>query len=376
MLSDLQIALLVAGAAFLIGVFAFNKWQERNLRKRVDRAFGANQPDALFGARPPGEAPAASDAATADAPEAPASSSPAQPVEHTLGLPPMPEGSVPSPEAAETGGAGVLDARLDYLVTIDFDAPRMGEEILRTGGDMVRAPKPVNWEGSVRDPDDWRAIAPGATYRRVRAGLQLADRGGVASDAQIVEFCQAIQAFAATLVGVPEFAGRAQALRAAGELDALAQATDIQIGFNVVKPDGAMIPATKIRAVAEANGCLLDDAGRFRMTTPEGAELVSIVNLEPTPFLEDAIERTATRGVTLTLDVPRAPDGDAVFTQFADLAQAVARTLEGQLVDDNRNPISAASLASIAQAAAGARATLREAGVPAGGPLALRLFSP
>ena len=240
--------------------------------------------------------------------------------------------------APESAGAGVLDPRLDYIATLTFASPRQGEEVLRTGMEMVRGAKLVNWEGFAPRLDAWRAIAPAAYYTQVRVGLQLVDRLGLATDEQIVDFCQAVQAFAATLVAEPVFAGRAQALRAAAELDAIAAQADIQVGFNVLKSDGPTIPAVRVHDLMTSAGLLLDADGRFRAVLPEGAELFSVGNMEATPFVEQAIPRTATRGVTMTLDVPRAPDDDATFREFTRFAHGAAKALDGQLVDELIEP--------------------------------------
>src|SRR5436190_3650396 len=49
-MSDLQLALIAGGAVFVLGVIAFNMWQERKARGKAEKAFGPARGDALFDA--------------------------------------------------------------------------------------------------------------------------------------------------------------------------------------------------------------------------------------------------------------------------------------------------------------------------------------
>jgi FtsZ-interacting cell division protein ZipA len=83
----------------------------------------------------------------------------------------------------------------------------------------------------------------------------------------------------------------------------------------------------------------------------------------------------STHGVTFLLDVPRVSHGDRVFNQMLDLARRFADALHGSLVDDNRRPLSEGALEPIRRQVAQYQAAMAARSLPAGGPLALRLFS-
>jgi FtsZ-interacting cell division protein ZipA len=51
-LSDLQLALIAAGAVVIVAVILYNMWQERRARRRAEEAFGPGPRDALFDAAP------------------------------------------------------------------------------------------------------------------------------------------------------------------------------------------------------------------------------------------------------------------------------------------------------------------------------------
>ena len=67
--------------------------------------------------------------------------------------------------------------------------------------------------------------------------------------------------------------------------------------------------------------------------------------------------------------------GDRVFAQMLDLARRMADVLNGVLVDDNRRPLTEAMLEPFRRQIAQYQSQLAARGIPAGGPLALRLFS-
>ncbi len=357
-MSETQIWLLVAGLAFLAGVFGYNKWQEAQLKRRADARFASRHEDVLLGAAP---------ADGGAAPEAPEARAPA-PVEHTLGL---------STESAprHTDAAGpVLDARIDFIATIEFSEPRLGEEILRNCDELeARVSKMLGWEGIDPVTGELGALSPSLYYRTVRAGLQLIDRSGPANEPELTGFCQGLQALAVNLLGRAEFGSRVEALRLTERLDEFCAEVDIVVGLSVVRRDGALIPGTRIRAIAEAEGCTLDADGRYVRLAEGGAERYALVNGEPRGFSTD-VAGLATRSVSVQLDVPRAPES-GTFKAYCGFAKRVAQALEGALVDDNRQPVSDAALEVIGNQVAAARTRLLEAGIPAGSPLGLRIFA-
>ena len=76
------------------------------------------------------------------------------------------------------------------------------------------------------------------------------------------------------------------------------------------------------------------------------------------------------------LDVPRVDHGERVFMQMSEIAKRFADTLQGALVDDNRQPLSDSQLDHIRREFIGKpQATMASFGLPAGSPQALRLFS-
>lgn len=280
-MSDLVLGLLVLGAVLFAGVLVYNRLQERSARRAVERAFEDAHPGDTL-------ADAASERR-----------------EPTLA------GNLAHP---------LPDARVDYVIEL---APAQG---LATT---------VVQEG-------WRPIEQRFGRRALlaqsggawRAALQLVNRAGAVSEAELVEFRSAVETLAARLgatVAAPEMR---PALEAARELDRACADSDIQVALHVVG---------------------------------EGIQ----ADLGEQPF--QVVRRED--GVTLVLDVALTPDLGASYQAMARAGRSLAEAHNARLVDDRDNPLDERSLAAIGAQLEAVRQMLAARGIETGSPLALRLFS-
>ena len=235
--------------------------------------------------------------------------------------------------------------------------------------------RPIHWEALDPTQGDWEQPSPQRRYRRIRAGMQLASRAGPATAEDIGAFCLALQEVALALGAELDLPDPEDAVRRASELDRFCAEVDVQVGLNVVAADGETFPGTKIRALAESAGMQYGKDGRFHRLSDAGGELFGMANIEPMPFHAETMRTIATRGVTIVLDVPRAPAAAATFRAFIDFARQAEQSLGGALVDDNRKPIDKAALDSIAAQLEALHAAMSAHGIAPGGALALRLFA-
>ena len=83
----------------------------------------------------------------------------------------------------------------------------------------------------------------------------------------------------------------------------------------------------------------------------------------------------APAGLTLALEVARAPDTGRTFESMTRFAHQLVSLLGGQMVDDNGNALDERAVAAIAQQLDTVRARLDERGIRPGSPAALRVFS-
>jgi hypothetical protein len=370
--SDLQLGLLGIGVIVVVAVIAYNKWQEMKLRRRAEAAFASGHRDVLFGER--AEAVEGARATAAWTPNGATNAT--DRVEHTLGDAGA-EAAAARPDEASPPAAAELDTAVDFIVELDCARPTAAEVLADHAGGLIDAAlaKSVRWEGRDEAHGEWYPIDPAGRYRHIRVGLQLANRSGAASERDLASYSRAVQEIALALGAQAESPDLAGAVARAQALDRFCADVDVLIGLSVIGSESHTFSGTKIRALAESAGLALGKDGRFHRLGEDGIEQFALANLEPMPFHAETVKTLQTRGVTALFDVPRVPPSDAAFRRFLDFAHELEQSLGGVLVDDNRKPIGQAALEAIAQQLDRIHATMDAHGIPAGGPLARRLFT-
>jgi hypothetical protein len=396
-MSSLQLGLIVAGVALVVGVLIYNWLQERRVRRRIREAFheagapasapprvaagrGAERVEPTLGqldaaaAPPPRPAHVADPALDADDPAY------EPPVDVQARLPTELDGgeeavTPPAPPPSVDRNVRVPDADIECIVSLQPVRPVSAGAV--AAGLHARIGKPLRWFGR-RSPDaPWQLLKSDTAgeFSEIVACLLLADRGGAASKALIDAFARLAGSVASSLPAafVPPDSAR-EAARAEA-LDRLCADLDVQIGLTVLKTGGATIAGTRLRGVAEAAGFRLGDGGRFEWVQEEtGAVLYSLANYRPEAFTLEALRSASTPGAVFLLDVPRVADPARVFDQMKLAAKRMAHTLDAVLVDDNRRPLDDAALASIREQVQATAAALTELNIAPGSPRAMALF--
>jgi hypothetical protein len=307
-MSELQLGLLVIGVAAVVAVLVYNRVQERGVGRAAQRAFGSLHTDALL------DEPA-------DDRRAAAKTVIRKGDWHIDGLP---------------------DVRVDYVVELEITRGTLSATVLENWKTLEhRFAGRALLVGS--DGGRWDHVVAGdvRSLTALRAALQMVNRSGVASDAELLEFRSAAEALGAALgakVAAPEMR---EALEAARALDKLCADADIQVALHVV-----------------------GEGSR------ESARIANTVGSEDLPF---HVEERAD-GVSFILDVPRTaqPHG---FESMSRAARRVAAASAGSVVDDNGHELDERALAAIGAEVDAVRARLAASGIEPGSPLALRLFS-
>lgn len=366
-MSELQIAMAALGAAVIVAVLGYNKWQERKHRREAERAFRSEHVDVLL----PAAGERIEPSARFDDAE----------VESIT----MPE---PAPVAEDEGGPSVelpaeppaelADQRIDCVIRLELlDAIPGGQLHVAQAQALSGLNRPVRWSGLDESQGEWRLVAAhdARPYRRLRAALQLADRGGPVGEQELNVFFTGVQRLAEELHAVADTPSRNEVLAQAAEIDRFCAAVDAQVGVNIISRDGHAFAGTKLRGLAEAAGLQLLEDGLFHAKDEHGLTLFTLGNLEPAPFLPHETKTLITRGLTFTLDIPRVAQGAAVFDRMIDWAAKLAGSLGGVLVDDNRAPLNDKAVGMIRDSIARFQEQMTSQGVAPGSPLALRLFS-
>jgi FtsZ-interacting cell division protein ZipA len=397
-MTDLQMGLIGLGIVAVVGVTAYNKWQEARQREQAREVLKADHPDVLLGDGTETAVPETSFPARPEENRALPEDARREPVlrsESEFTLPEVPGTEPPTPKpspaqlAKEAGDPhlpvsqtweieedkSLLSPLIDFIAAIDTVEPVPAQRILEASGEAFsRVRKPVRWIGHDERVGEWRWISgPVGEYRHIRAGLQLVNRRGPVSEEELMVFVTAIQDLAEQLSGIAELPPRQGVLESAAELDRFCVAVDIQIGINVIS-QGQAFPGTQLRALAESNGMIIH-AGRFERLNDDGSVLFALLNREAQTFSVDMMRSMNTNGLTFLLDVPCVAQGERRFVQMMDLAKNFASVLRGTVVDDELRPLSDTALEPIIRQIAQYQAKLAERQIPAGGSLALRLFS-
>ena len=358
-MSDLQTALVAIGACVVAGVYAFNRWQEREFRRRTELAFERDHEDVLMPAVP------AADAETVARIEPRLDAEPEHPAAAVRTPPPL--------------AARAIDPVIDYVVEVELPAPvagavlhaqlrelaaQWGKPVLVAGYDAVAGV----WQKAGADRD--------IHYGQLRFAVQMSNRGGCIEQEKLTAFRAAVQKWADGEGAVAVKCLEVELAHAmAVQLDRFCADVDIAVGINVVTNDGDPFAGSKIRSLAEAGGMRLESDGVFYLRNEGGQTIYTLDNHEPMPFMPEQIRTLTTSGVTFLLDVPCVGEGLGAFEAMLAAARNFADTLGGTLVDDNRAPLSAEAIEKIRRQLTGILAKMEAGQIAAGGARALRLFS-
>lgn len=377
-MSDLQISLLIIGAAVVGVVYLFNLFQERKLRRRLERAFATEHDDVLLDAPPQEVAreriePQLAHAATMTETAAGMDES----------VPDMPQAATAAPDSGTQGGVDALpavpgfDPVIDCAAQIDANAPIPDNIIGELLSRLAAIGKPARGAGFDSGSGRWELLdgTGSGPYRTLRFAMQLVNRGGVVQPAQLVAFCDLIRDRAGKAGGVATLPDIESTLEAARSLDDFCADVDVAIGVNIIAGKGESFAGTKIRGLAEAAGFKLESAGVFHYCNDQRQILFTLDNHEPAPFIPEQIKSLTTSGITLLLDVPRVARGQQVLDRMLEIGRDLERGLGGRLVDDNRVALNAAGIAKIRQQLGAIQAKMDACGISAGSERALRLFS-
>lgn len=410
-MDKLQLSLIGLGTLGLVGLYGYSKWQESRAKKHAENVFGAEHRDVLLdeagaekvedvevrlepGERvePVADAPAPSRWEDADAPGAgratlnptvlrsamgektSAADEALLVLEEEVAIEPVPV--VPVLPAVPALPPEV-DDHVDCVLRFEPDSPVSAQDVISAYAQNW--PQPVaglRWYGLPVGAGSWRVLNAGGQgqFSKVVAAVQLASRAGPIGEELLEQFLDGGARFADAIdcaIAVPD--ARMVAHQAA-ELDRFCASVDVMIGVNVLSHE-APFHGTKIRGLAEAAGMKLGADGVYRAYDDDGSELFGLASLENTPFSADSLRTLQTRGLTLTLDVPRAAHGKQAFERMLLLARQLAEALKGRLVDDNQAPLADAALNLIREQIGKFHKQMTERSIPPGSAVALRVFS-
>jgi hypothetical protein len=394
MISDFQLVLGGIVILVIIGVIIYNRWQEVKYRRRAESAFAGERGDALFDS---------SDAKSPDSRVEPSLGTLSALDHEAVERPPsalrvdarnddlshLDDLDLKVPASDATAAAHVsrqtaaqnadtapaINGEVDSIALILADQPVDADTYAPMIRESQSIAKNVLWEGLVGGL--WVPIDPSADerYRELRAGLQLADRGGAIDADAITAFDSMMQQFATRMNAVSQREDVNEATRRAQMVDQFCAETDVEIAVNLVGKLGVTFAATKIRGLAEAQGFHALSSGEFVMRDELNRTLFTLRNgnpQEPTGIRRDQGYHTH---LTLTIDVPRTPNAAETFQRMFTLALQFADVLQADVVDDNKKILTANGRKMIHDTIREIQGEMQQKGIAAGSSTALRLYA-
>jgi hypothetical protein len=356
-MASLQIILLVAGLALVSGVFFYNYWQERS----VKRHFSPSETR-------PEEAPNSVFHDTIDP-----SVTRAEP--HFQQLTDAPD--------YMTETILVLNLPQTFRITSD-----LAQQILMVPGKHVRvlwqARGMSGWvpltdttsvvafmnEVPAMEPDENEtAESPSSSLAFC---LLLADRANVTTMEQLDGFQKHVNNIASLLGATyTPFDASVEAERAHA-LDKVCAQLDAQIALTITGKVGPM-PNPQFYLAAKKQGFVLErGALRFRV---QGAEIFRIEGHNGEPLSEDRMNTKAIQNPLAYLDIPRVHDPVGAFDEMVRQVLRLAQNMSAQIMNDVQKPISERDLATLRLEIQNSVQTMRATGVEPGSGRALRLFN-
>lgn len=365
---SLQLGLAVAGGMVLAGLVAHNVWEARKNQPRqaepdiadtvlaedaavVDSVTASQQDDA---ANALNDAYAATDETM-------------RPLDLNGGL----------PQAAAIKKP--LDPLIDAIASIELDAGAVvsGEAALASLPASRRVgDKPFAVEGRNSQSGEWEPPQAGQQYNAFQAGVQLANRSGALNEIGFSEFTLKAQAFADAVNGTPHFPDMIDEVARARELDQFASANDARLSF-VLRARAAAWSTGYLHQVAAGYGFVAGALpGRLVLPSANAGEPpVLSLEFDTQAALAEDVEQAVVHEVLLCLDIAQVPPEQQPFARMCELAQEMAKKMEGTVIDGNGYRIDSVAMETIGKDVEDLYLLLAQRDFNAGSVLARRLFS-
>jgi hypothetical protein len=370
-MSDLQIGLIILGIVLILLVLGFNWWQDRRVRRRMQAHFAPNEHDPLLGASGGAAGQGAGHSASHHQ-QVPAAlrREPGFNVGDTQGGPAGRGASATVPANSEQDDADEADPATEIVIEVNFGEPVKGADLLpHVQGIRLAGRKPLRVFAQTEQQRHRSRVHPEESYVSVQIAVLLANRTGPLTAIEWSHAWARAQDLADRFEGSIESPDQQAVLERAARLDDTCAALDTQVGLTLLL--GSAQPAAEVLAVARDLG-FVHDGNRLAWMSEEGIPRFTLTRADGTAF--DAGMAGVER-LNLLLDVPCSPPDAHAFGHMVEVGRKLAERLRADLVDDQGKPLADASASVIDERLQVLFTQLEQAGLRAGSPRALRVFS-
>ncbi len=388
-MTEFHASLVAIGAVVVVGVISYNKWQEWRAKKSVDQAFSPMEDDVLMrdGQPVPRQEPVLTpfegpdlihegDAVQASPHVSSPMSSHLPPHEaltaasdQAVDDDALPDAEqAPAPAAAQRPGRGSpLDPAIDLVIPFMLDMPLRGDKVVQAFQPLhLVGNKPVRVVGET-PAGDWEFVSVGGVYRSLQVGVQMATRSGALTELEFSELASRLDQLSDELGASPGLPEMGAAIAAARALHQRVHEFDARLSINVRANSSPWMVST-LKPALQRQGMELRPDGRLVMPDGDGGLLFSV------SVAADPAEET-TRQITLLLPVALVAPEREGFRAMTAFAKTISTRLSGTVVDDEGQPLPESVLTAIGQEVDEFYREMERAGIPAGSPLAHRLFA-
>lgn len=357
-MSELQIYLIVIGAAIIVLLLGFNWFQDRRVRRRMQAQMPVIEQDPLLGD---------SLVAAGELRREPGLGGVRVAIDDGLAHSVI-HAAEEHPDAAldEQGP----DPSTEVVIEITFQGPMLGEDLvpllqsLRSAGR-----KPVRIFAQDAEGQLDARLRLDGQYVSVHLAVLLANRSGALSAIEWSQIWNRAQGMADQLESTIEGPDQQFVLDAASRLDDTCAALDTQVGLTLLL--GSMRPVSEVTAAAVNMGFVPFNGGLVWLGD-YGLVCFTLSRADAESF--DAGMASVDR-LSLLLDVPCSPVDTRAFGKMAEVGFELARRVGGELVDDQLRPLQPGADVAIDEKLKTLYAQLETAGFAAGSPRARRVFA-
>jgi len=371
-MSDLQAALLAIGVVIIVVVIVFNKWQEAKYRKDAERRFAVKHEDALVGGL--GEA-AQTQVRSAERVDdiGTVRTEPHFTTEEAGSG--AHKSSTISEHSSRERQLAPESSPIDYCVDFGSKEDIANSRVIESAVKLLAEfSKTVHLEGYDSASGVWCNLGHEGHYATFRGRIQIVDRRGAISHEELERFDGAVRTIAAGIGAISYDSSVDDGLARATELDRFCSEVDVQVGLNVIAVNKSFSGEEIAKAAVDIGAELRMD-GAFHCRDAHGQTTIRLSSLDDAVFSADTLKQLNTSAVTFEIDIPRTLPSPDLADRLFDVATQFSSRTGGKVVDDNRLAVGDAALSAVRNQLQGIHAAMEQRGFPAGGPLALRLFS-
>ncbi len=349
-MSELQIGLLIIGIVVVLTMYIYGALQQRRYRRRFNSAFNSRRGDALYHSS-----------------------------EGTVSPPPAAQAMPLAADEEEGAGnlCSTLDASSDYIAEISLRNPALPGLLAPLWQQRFDFGKRISVCGLNPANGMWEKVMAESRQQYVsfKLALQLADRNGPVTEAQLGAFRNLVRDLARVGAAEASLPDAADAVARAGWLDTFCAEVDHVIGLNILPGGDRLLLGSDVAQIAAQYELRLLADGFFHLLDAQGQIVFSLRNFDDSPFEQDDMDGMPVVGLSLQMDVPRVEMPARRFDELVTLARSIGEDLGAAVVDDHRMELGDGAIAMIrAQVAAIEKRMLADPIVP-GSALARRVFS-